>query len=197
MGGARRQPKFILSHLDGFYSNSILETFLRGIACAIRSRQIEPNTLELHFVNGEPEHSLIESLNLQSQVVYAHLASSHHAKMNYLSRSTAILFVQRGLCNGYVPERFFELLTLRRKVLALVPNPSIYVDYASEIDDIVLAGTSSQKAMTHVFLQMYQKWRANPSNDALHRPCFFAQDWRLRMVGPRERVIHLAPKSAA
>jgi len=46
------------------------------------------------------------------------------------------LFIQKGTGNNYVPEKFYGLLTLNKKVLAVVPNPIAYEEIANRDGDV-------------------------------------------------------------
>ncbi len=160
-----RPKKFILSHPDAFYSNGILEAFLTDLSGLISAGQIPCEDLEVQFVNGEPDRSLLKKLGIQDLAVYAHVVSSYQAKSSYLAKSTAILFIQRGACNGFIPQRFFELLTLKTNILALVPNPVAYAEYTIQNSNLWVINNRSPHLAGTAFLEMYELWKRLPHED--------------------------------
>lgn len=185
--------KFILSHVDAFYSSGVLETFLSGVADLIAADVVSKEDFEIRFINGEPDKRLIEQLNLQGNVVYARLPSTFKENMSYLTQSTAILFIQRGACNGYIPERFFEFLTLRKRILALVPNPVAYQEYTLGNEDIYVADIQNYAGILSCFLQMYQDWQGSLLTGALDEisPTIVPANWPGEKIHRPDDVIHI------
>ncbi len=151
--------KFTLTHPDVFYTNGILESFLEMTADLIETSRISKENFMMKFVNGRPEPKVVEVLNLQDNLLYAGEDLSFQERLIELADSEAVLFIQRGTGNGYVSEKFYELLTLGKKILAVVPNPIAYEEISNRDQDIYVAHIKNKAQIAEVFLKMYADWQ--------------------------------------
>ena len=150
--------KFTLAPPDVFYTNGILESFLEMTADLIESGQISKKNFVMKFVNGRPEPKVVEALNLQDNLQYAGENLSLQERLRELADSEAVLFIQRGVGNSYVSEKFYELLTLNKKVLTVVPNPIAYEEISNKDQDVYVAHIKNQAQIAEMFLKMYADW---------------------------------------
>ena len=150
--------KFTLAHPDVFYTNGILESFLEMTANLIKSGQISKKNFVMKFVNGRPEPKVVEALNLQDNLQYAGENLSFQERLSELADSEAVLFIQRGTGNSYVSEKFYELLTLKKKVLTVVPNPIAYEEISNRDQNVYVANIKNQAQIAEMFLKMYADW---------------------------------------
>lgn len=187
--------KFILAHADALYSNGILESFLSGLANLLELQAIERDGIEIRFLNGEPDRRLVRELGLEENVVYTRILSKFGSTLSCLAQSDALLFIQRGACNGYIPEKFFQLLTLRTRVLAVVPNPLAYEEYASVENGVYIVENRNQANIAKTFLQLYRDWKENPVREA--EALVVRQVWTVEQLDSGERVIRPSARNAA
>ena len=150
--------KFTLAHPDVFYTNGILESFLEVTANLIETGKISKENFVMKFVNGRPEQKVVDRLNLQDNLKYSGESLSFQERLRQLEDSEAVLFIQRGTGNNYVSEKFYELLTLNKKVLAVVPNPIAYEEIANRDPDVYVADINNQAQIAEMFLKMYRAW---------------------------------------
>ncbi len=76
-----------------------------------------------------------------------------------LRAADAILFIQRGHWNGYVPERFFELLALGRPLLAMVSHPDSYRDYCNSKNNVYVVGKRGRRQIRDGLSALYMGWK--------------------------------------
>ncbi len=150
--------KFTLSHPDVFYTNGILESFLETTANLIANGDILRENFVMKFVNGRPEQKVVDKLNLQNNLQYTGENLSFKERLSELGDSNAVLFIQRGAGTPYVSEKFYEILALRKKVLAVVPNPMAYEEIEVEDPDVYVAHIKDKTQIADTFLQMYRDW---------------------------------------
>jgi len=150
--------KFTLAHPDVFYINGTLESFLERIANLIETGRISKENFVMKFVNGRPEQKVVEGLNLQDNLKYSGESLSFQERRRQLADSEAVLFIQRGTGNSHVSEKFYELLTLNKKVLAIVPNPIAYEEIVNRDQDVYVADINNQAQISEMFLKMYGAW---------------------------------------
>jgi hypothetical protein len=150
--------KFTLAHPDVFYTNGILESFLEMTANLIAHGDIPGEKFVMKFVNGRPEQKVVETLNLEDNMQYTGENVSPQERLRELADSEAVLFIQRGTGDSYISEKFYELLTLKKKVLAVVPNPVAYEEIANRDGDVYVAHIKNQAQITEMFLKMYADW---------------------------------------
>lgn len=187
--------KFVLAHADALYSNGILEGILSGLANLLELQAIERDEIEIRFLNGEPDRHLVRELGLEGNVVYTRILSKFDSTLSWLAQSDALLFIQRGACNGYIPEKFFQLLTLRTRVLAVVPNPIAYEEYASGGDGVYVVENRNQANIANTFLQLHRDWKENPVR--AEAASVAGQALTVEQREPGERVIRLSARNAA
>lgn len=187
--------KFVLAHADALYSNGILEGILSGLANLLELQAIERDEIEIRFLNGEPDRHLVRELGLEGNVVYTRILSKFDSTLSWLAQSDALLFIQRGACNGYIPEKFFQLLTLRTRVLAVVPNPIAYEEYASGGDGVYVVENRNQANIANTFLQLHRDWKENPVR--AETASVVRQTWTVEQRESGERVIRLSARNAA
>jgi len=150
--------KFTLAHPDVFYTNGILESFLEMTANLIANGDIPREKFVMKFVNGRPDQKVLETFNLEDNMQYTAENVSRQERLRELADSEAVLFIQRGSGNGYISEKFYELLTLQRKILAVVPNPIAYEEIANRDGDVYIAHIKNQAQIAEMFLKMYKDW---------------------------------------
>ncbi len=150
--------KFTLAHPDVFYTNGILESFLEMTANLIANDDIPGEKFVMKFVNGRPEQKFLETLNLEDNMQYTGENVSRQERLRELADSEAVLFIQRGVGNSYISEKFYELLTLKKKVLAVVPNPIAYEEITNREVDVYVAHIKNQAQIAEMFLKMYTDW---------------------------------------
>ena len=143
--------KFTLAHPDVFYTNGILESFLEMTADLIETRRISKENFVMKFVNGRPEPKVVEALNLQDNLLYTGENLPFQERLRELADSEAVLYIQRGTGNGYASEKFYELLTLNKKVLAVVPNPIAYEEISNKDKDVYVAHIKDQAQIARCF----------------------------------------------
>lgn len=187
--------KFVLAHADALYSNGILEGILSGLANLLELQAIERDEIEIRFLNGEPDRHLVRELGLEGNVVYTRILSKFDRTLSWLAQSDALLFIQRGACNGYILEKFFQLLTLRTRVLAVVPNPIAYEEYASGGDGVYVVENRNQANIANTFLQLHRDWKENPVR--AEAASVAGQALTVEQREPGERVIRLSARNAA
>jgi len=186
--------KFRLSHLDAFYSNGILESFLTALSRMISAGEVPASEIELEFINGEPDRNTVRKLWLEGSVIYTNAPRTYRSQVNYLSKASAILFIQRGAHNGYVPEKFFELLTVRKPILALVPNPIAYEDYVAQDPALHVVSNRQTQEISAAFLEMHRAWKEEPADILESVTIVGGPEWSPE---PAEIGAGLAEKTAA
>jgi len=100
----------------------------------------------------------VEALNLQDNLEYSGENLSFQERLRDIADSEAVLFIQRGTGNSYVSEKFYEIVTLKKKVLAVVPNPIAYEEIANRDSDVYVANIKNQAQIAEMFLKMYGDW---------------------------------------
>ncbi|RMF61136.1 MAG: hypothetical protein D6743_13955 [Calditrichaeota bacterium] len=180
----------MLVHFDAFYSNGILESFLRMISESQRTGEISPEHFGLHFINGHPDRRLITSLQLRAMTTYSRTARSSRAQAIARQRGSGILFIQRAAGNGFIPDRFFRYLSLGKPVLALVPNPIVYHDRIPECYRVYVADVREYVAMRDAFLRMYRDWLTARTDEG-KRITVVPRDWVPQPNGPAGEVVKL------
>ena len=83
---------------------------------------------------------------------------SRQERLRELADSEAVLFIQRGTGDSCISEKFYELLTLKKKVLAVVPNPIAYEEITNREVDVYVAHIKNQAQIAEMFLKMYKDW---------------------------------------
>jgi len=194
----RTPGKFRLSHLDAFYSNGILESFLTALSGMIAAGEVVAGEIELEFINGEPDRNRVRKLGLEDLVLYTNAPRTYQAQVSCLSNSTTILFIQRGAYNGYVPEKFFELLTVRKPILALVPNPVAYQEYVAQDSSLHVVNNRLAHEASVAFLEMYRAWKSEPVDILETVTVVDETGWELTPVdGPPDILDEVVENTAA
>ncbi len=112
----------------------------------------------MKFVNGRPEQKFLERLNLEDNMQFTGENVSRQERLRELADSEAVLFIQRGMRNSYISEKFYELLTLKKKILAVVPNPIAYEEIANRDGAVYVAHIKNKAQIAEMFLKMYTDW---------------------------------------
>ena len=157
------QPRKLKNtHLDEFYSNGFLEDFLKAISDLITCGDIPGKDLEIELVGEHLQEFWLRSLGLHEVVVKtkSKARSGPPPADEADCQAGAVLFVQRGAWNGYVPERFFELQTLGTRVLAMVPNPVAYEEYCFINSNLYVVGNKDFTGLKKAIAKLYQDWLA-------------------------------------
>jgi len=150
--------KFRILHVDGLYDGERLGWFLDVANDLFEDGLLEPNQIEIELVARSLAHDGIKGKVLREVVIRHDLDRHVDFRLDCVQDASAVLFIQRGEWNGYIPERFFELLSLRKRILALVPNPAAYSEYSSPETSIFVVEGHDREGARKALISLYQRW---------------------------------------
>ncbi len=80
-------------------------------------------------------------------------------------------------------------------MLAVVPNPVAYEEYASVENGVYIVENRNQANIAKTFLQLYRDWKENPVREA--EALVVRQVWTVEQLASGERVIRPSARNAA
>ncbi len=151
-----------ITHFDEFYSNGFLESSLKAIAELVAERAIPIDDIKIELACELLRPDTLDELRRQgidvSERGHSRKRTSKDLETPSIRFGNVTLFVQRGAWNGYVPERFFELLTRGTKILAMVPNPVAYEEYCFTNSDVYVVRNTDYCGLKAEIKKLYDDW---------------------------------------